>query len=402
VTYPYRAAAATASPRISKLRKDLEIGNRSAVQQFWDETAKSGTPLVESIPGDGQHSLVTFLWRADAGTHNVAVVGGINGAEPARNQMVQLTGSDLWYITYEVRNDARFAYALSPNDSLKALLDPARDSMAFKPDPLNPRHLPDLYSSWIELPNAPKEYWAATVPAAAGELNQTRFTSTLLKNERNIWVYTPPGFNPNGKRYPLLVLFDGGAYSTETAPARRILDDLIARRRIPQIVAILVGNVDRARDLMCSADFSDSMARELVPWAREKYHVTMDAAQSVVAGSSLGGLAASFTGFTHPEVFGNILSLSGSYWWRPSGDPEPEWLTRQFARSPKRRLRMFVAVGSMEEAATQLVTNRHFRDVLTARGYQVEYQEFNGVHGYLNWRSSLSDGLLALIGKGQH
>jgi enterochelin esterase-like enzyme len=402
-TYPYRTAAPTASPRMAKLRKEIELGNRSAVQQFWDETAGSGTPLVEPIPGDDRNSLVTFLWRGDSGTHNVAVVGGINGAEPAKNQMLQLGDSGVWYISYEVRNDARFAYALSPNDSLKPLLDPARDSMAFKPDPLNPRHLPDLYASWVELPNAPAESWTTAAPGAgAGELKQTKFTSSLLGDERDVWVYTPPGFNPNGERYPLLVLFDGRGYVSETAPARRILDHLIAGGGIPPVVAILVGNIDRARDLMCSADFSDSLARELVPWAREKYHATMDAAQTVVAGSSLGGLAAGFAGLTHPEAFGNVLSLSGSYWWSPRDDPEPEWLIRQFARSPKKPLRMFIAVGSMEEPASQLVTNRHLRDVLTARGYQVEYQEFNGVHGYLNWRSSLSDGLLALMGKDQH
>lgn len=398
-TFPFRAAGPTASPRIARLRKEIEGGNRPAANQFWAEIEKSGTPLVEPIQDDERHSLVTFLWRAETETHNVAVVGAINGAEPAKNQMVHLADSDVWYISYEIRNDARFAYALSPNDSLQSLLDPARHSMAFKRDPFNPRRLPDLYSSWIELPDAPPEPWTITVPgSSASQLHETKFTSALLKNERALWVYTPPGFDPGGMRYPLLVLFDGGAYTMASAPAQAILDDLIAKRRIPPVVAILVGNTDRARELMCSVNFSDFLAKELVPWAREKYRATTDATQTVVAGSSLGGLAASFAGFRHPEIFGNVLSMSGSYWWKPGDDLEPEWLGRQFASSPNRPLRMYVAVGSMEEPANQLVTNRHFRDVLTAKGYPVQYREFNGDHGYLTWRDMLPDGLSALFG----
>ncbi len=70
-----------------------------AVSQFWAEIEKSGTPLVEPISGDERHSLVTFLWRAETETHNVAVVGAINGAEPAKNRMLHLANSDLWYIS---------------------------------------------------------------------------------------------------------------------------------------------------------------------------------------------------------------------------------------------------------------------------------------------------------------
>jgi enterochelin esterase family protein len=110
-------------------------------------------------------------------------------------------------------------------------------------------------------------------------------------------------------------------------------------------------------------------------------------------------LGASFAGFTHPEVFGNVLSMSGSYWWNPQDDLEPEWLTRQFARSPKRPVRLFVAIGLMEMKDRQLATNRHFRDILIAKGYSVEYREFNGAHSYLNWRGSLADGLLYLFGE---
>jgi len=46
-----------------------------------------------------------------------------------------------------------------------------------------------------------------------------------------------------------------------------------------------------------------------------------------------------------------------------------------------------------------LETTRHMRDVLRAKGYEVHYQEFAGGHEYLNWRGTLADGLIALIGK---
>jgi hypothetical protein len=64
--------------------------------------------------------------------------------------MVQLADSDVWYISYDVRNDALFAYALFPNDSLKP-----------------PHHLPDLYAFYVELPDAPAESWTTPFPALA-------------------------------------------------------------------------------------------------------------------------------------------------------------------------------------------------------------------------------------------
>jgi len=38
------------------------------------------------------------------------------------------------------------------------------------------------------------------------------------------------------------------------------------------------------------------------------------------------------------------------------------------------------------------------RDVLLAKGYEVRYQQFNSGHDYLNWRGTLADGLIALVG----
>lgn len=64
---------------------------------------------------------------------------------------------------------------------------------------------------------------------------------------------------------------------------------------------------------------------------------------------------------------------------------EPEQTSRDFAQSPRLPLRFWMEVGSFELGAprvetTQLAGNRHLRDVLRARGYDVHYQEFAGNH----------------------
>src|SRR5262249_14195939 len=117
---------------------------------------------------------------------------------------------------------------------------------------------------------------------------------------------------------------------------------------------------------------------------------------TIIIGSSFGGLAAAFIGLRHSEVFGKVISLSGSFWWSPVGENGPEWLKRQFAGSPKRRLQLFLERGFME-VPHQLHINRNMQRVLLDKGYPIHYFEFNGDHGYLNWRGGFSDGLAFLL-----
>jgi enterochelin esterase-like enzyme len=128
----------------------------------------------------------------------------------------------------------------------------------------------------------------------------------------------------------------------------------------------------------------------------------------VVAGASFGGLMSSYFALRHPEFFGNVISQSGSYWWSPdtntnflAHEVEGEWLTRQYAKLPANSTRFFIEIGLNEGGAPSMpIVNRHFRDVLEAKGYEiVKYDEFNGGHDTLNWRGSLGEALIALIGK---
>src|SRR5215831_18407913 len=211
------------SPRLTALKKDLESGNRAALENFWQEVTKQGAPLVESIAGDDRNALLTFLWRAKEETKNVVVVGGIAGYEFADNQMTHLMDTDLWYRTYRVRNDARFGYNLSPNDSLVLIKNiNIEDQQAvlkrmstFKTDPLNPKAFPGLPPvSIVELPGALPQPWIIRSPdTPAGKLEEKKVKSVILGNERRAWVYTPPGYNTSGPPYGLMLVFDGFAYT---------------------------------------------------------------------------------------------------------------------------------------------------------------------------------------------
>jgi predicted alpha/beta superfamily hydrolase len=210
-----------------------------------------------------------------------------------------------------------------------------------------------------------------------------------------------------GEPYALAVVFDEDAY-LERIPAPVIVANLIAAGRIPRTLIVLVGNPtreSRARELPPNRDFADFLAKELVPWIRERWPVTNDPGRVVVAGSSYGGLAATFAAMTYPETFGNVLSQSGSFWWAThDGAPaEPNVFARWFAASPRKPIRFYLSAGTFEKGLSGeqggiLEQNRHLRDVLIARGYDIHYQEVPGGHDHLSWRGTFAGGLAVLLG----
>lgn len=151
-----------------------------------------------------------------------------------------------------------------------------------------------------------------------------------------------------------------------------------------------------------------------MPWIRSQYHVTHDPKRVVLAGSSYGGLASTCAAYRHPNVFGNVLSQSGSYWWTPPRNPDelygfapnaqPTYIADLFVKSPTLPVRFYLDAGTLEldrsgAGKSILVPNRHLRDVLRAKGYEVFHQEFEGGHDYASWRGTIADGLILLLGQ---
>jgi enterochelin esterase-like enzyme len=412
------------SPKITELKRRVESGDKTAVERFWEQVRLAGTPLVEPIDVDKQSSAVTFLWRGNAGTKNVLIMSPIFPWMMVRRQMTNLPGTDVWYKTVRAADDLRFTYLLSENDPRLPFADPY-DWPRFKvepiPDPLNPRKFirpkdeddPEDEASamsLVEMPGAYREpFNKRDERAPAGRLEKHQLASRILGNRRRVWVYTPPGYS-NAKAYTAIVLFDGWDY-LNLIPTPTILDNLEAAGKIPPVVAVFVANpVEedvRAKELTCNPKFADFVARELMPWVRSRYRVSNNPRRVTVGGISFGGLAAACVALKRPDIFGNVLSQSGSYWWGPEGYAEVgEWLTHQFVVERKLPLRFYLEVGKLEVFPStragvpiNLHATRHLRDVLRLKGNEVFYSEFDGAHEYINWRESLAGALQKLLGK---
>ncbi|MEM7130118.1 MAG: alpha/beta hydrolase-fold protein [Chloroflexota bacterium] len=415
------------SPRLNQLQQALKDGVPNALEAFWSTIEQEGTPLIEALDSDDDQCLVTFLWHSEEQDGYVLVMGGLN---PYRYRdgkwsieeglMDRLGQTNLFFKSYRVRKDARLTYRFWPTDiPMRYFKQEGWDSRKTtrQPDPLNPRQYeepanpqfdsPGLVESILELPDAPPQSWIqkeASIPE--GTLNLHHFESETLADKRRIWVYTPAGY-PKGLHntdYSLLLLFDGWDY-IHLIPTPTILDNLIHAQKIPPLIAVFVDKADpktRSKELHCYPPFAHFIADELIPWAREVYQVTEEPSQSIIGGLSAGGEGALYMAFTHPEIFGHVISQDGAFWWAPQDDLEPkEWLARQIAQSERRSISIYLEAGLLvpyhdNVPLNNLDVNRHMRNVLQAKGYPLVYSEYYGGHHWINWRGSLGDALLAL------
>jgi hypothetical protein len=101
-----------------------------------------------------------------------------------------------------------------------------------------------------------------------GKIRYRYYKSQELGTTRQLLVYTPPGFTPNGtKKYPVLYLIHGGLDTEETwtkvGRANLIADNLISQgKAVPMIIVMPYGNVRPAP----MPDFTKDVVNDIIPF----------------------------------------------------------------------------------------------------------------------------------------
>ena len=425
------------SPMISRLQDEIKVNKKEAISKFWKEIEEIGTPIFEDIEGDDKYNIITFLVQENDEVENI-ICNCIFVTEDIREGLLErIENTNIYFKSYKILKGLRETYCLSKNNPLEPK-DPAENiskygNLVFS-DPFNSKiyffkvdgfQLP---LNEFESPNALSQTWyGERTDINHGTVEEFTSFSEILNNKRQILVYTPPNYSKTHSPYHYLLLFDGIIFE-EIAKVSSTIDNLIADDKIPPVVAVMIENflpksiTLRSSELPPNPKFLRYIIKELLPWIQENFNITSDPSQSVIAGASYGGLASSFIAFKQPEIFANVLSMSGAYswypgadfwlqrvkdledlehWWSEEDEKEGEWLIRQFSQTEKLPLKFYLDVGVLEETdPTQLfISNRHFRNVLLTKGYPVSYVEFLGGHDFVCWRGSIADGLIYLIGK---
>lgn len=312
--------------------------------------------------------------------------------------MTHLSGTNIWYKTRLMPSDTRTTYQLAP----EPLPADRAGGFPLMPDPLNPHQFSPYFDetgfkiwfSHLVLPEAPPQPWMNT-DAPAGTIT----LHTPFEDGRRIWVYTPNTTIPSP--YSLLLVFDG-RLAVDMLHMPSMLDLRLSEGKIRPTVTLFIDTPDRA-ELICVPEFADYVTRQIIPWARSTFPLTQDAARTVICGASYGGLCAAYHALHHPDIFGGVLSQTGWFRWHPQNDNEHQWLAREFINHPVQPVRFYLDAGVLETARmmdggpSQLVANRHMRDVLRAKGYEVQYREYSGGHDSSSTQNPLFDALPLLL-----
>lgn len=260
-------------------------------------------------------------------------------------------------------------------------------------DPVNPRIKlrARTSASLFEIPgDAP--WIAKDVPH--GTVEMVTHHSKVLGDVREVFVYTPPGYERNrNARYPVMYLMHGNndvaAGWTWTGRAHIILDNLIAAGKAQPMILVMpwahaapFGAPGKKNTEM----FERYLVEEVVPLAESRYRTVKDRQSRAIAGLSMGAGHSLHTGLRHLDLFANIGLFSGG---QSTGMEETHKAVLADSKATNAKLKTFwIAIGTDDEG---LDRNRAMRAALRQHGIRFTESEGPGGHFYPVFRRELAE-----------
>lgn len=283
-------------------------------------------------------------------------------------------------------------YGYSFNVDGVNLIDPGNSLM--KPNLLNA-------TSMVHVPGPGSLPWEVN-PVPHGMVHHHFYKSGVVGDERDFYVYTPPGYDPKaGTRYPVLYLLHGFSDDasgwTSVGMAHVILDNLIAEGKAkPMLVVMPLGYgapevVSRSAPGFRDASvrdrnynrFRDALLSEVIPEVERSYRVSSDRANRAITGLSMGGAESLFVGLNALDKFAWIGSFSGG---GITNDFDATFPALNSGANTRIKL-LWIACGT-EDGLIQ--TNRKLKDWLKTKGVEHTSVETPGAHTWMVWRRNLA------------
>lgn len=346
--------------------------------------AQAATPPAIQSPQVNADGTVTFRFY-DPGAKQVEMhLEGVRANAPMMRD-----ADGVWSVTTTALAPDYYGYGFVADGA--AMLDPNNTNI--KPNLIQ---IEDI----VHVTGATPELWeVADVPH--GVVHHHSYKSGVVGDERDFYVYTPPGYDPNSKtKYPVLYLLHGFSDDasgwTAVGKANVILDNLIAQGKTkPMIVVMPLGYGDPAvladgwkmthMDQLWMPNvqkFRQSLLTEVMPQVEKQYRVSANREDRAIAGLSMGGSESLYTGLNTIDQFAWIGGFSAALLRFNFADDFPGMDAKKASQI---RL-LWIACGTDDRLIDD---NRKFIGWLESNGMKPVAVETPGAHTWMVWRRNL-------------
>jgi len=255
-------------------------------------------------------------------------------------------------------------------------------------------------ASGIEIPFTGGRYYAlGNVPH--GDIRIKNYFSTVTNSWRQMYIYTPPGYDENqSEKYPVLYILHGGG-EDETGWARQgkanlILDNLIAEKKAKPMLIVMPdaniggggfnsGGIENGMKL-----FEKEMKQAIIPFVEKNYRAKTDAGSRALAGLSMGGLHTLYTGIYNTDVF-SYLGVFSSGWIVPMMDKTAKaqytFLKENADKINSNLKTLWISEGGPDDIAYK--NGKIMLGKLDDMKIKYTYYEYPGGHTWPVWRNDL-------------
>ena len=292
----------------------------------------------------------------------------------------------LWTVTTDVINKGFNYYSLLIDGV--AVADPSSETF----------YSMSRMASGIEIPNKEGDFYALkSVPH--GDIRIKKYFSKATNSWREMYVYTPPGYDNTTEKYPVLYLLHGGGedqtgWATQ-GKANLILDNLIAENKAkPMVIAMLDGNMGNTGGVAGFNEnalkvFENELKMGAIPFVESNFKVAADSKNRALAGLSMGGLQTLYAGVKNSDLFSSIGVFSSGWWANNTALSEPQYeFMKNNAPIINSNIKNFwISMGGKEDIAFE--NCKIMLGKFDQMGIKYQYSEYPGGHTWPVWRHDL-------------
>ncbi len=255
-------------------------------------------------------------------------------------------------------------------------------------------------ASGIEIPFGGGDYYALK-DVSHGDVRIKQYYSPVTRSWRQLYVYTPPGYDSNATaKYPVLYILHGGGEDERgwamQGKTNLILDNLIAIGKAKAMLIVMpdanigMGGFNGSGIEASLKMFESELKQSIIPFVENKFRVLADANNRALAGLSLGGLHTLYTGVNNTNMF-SYLGVFSSGWIAPMmanfADTQYKFMEGNADKINSNLKAFWISQGGKEDIAyknCQIMLGK-----LQELKIKHTYHEYPGGHTWPVWRNNL-------------